>query len=65
MMSKLKVELVRGFSGKTKRQERTARGLGLTKRHQTVIVDDNPSIRGMIKKIEHMVRVEEVDEDEE
>lgn len=64
-MSKLKVELVRGFSGNTERQRRTARGLGLKKRHQTVIVDDNPSMRGMIDKIAHMVRVEEVDQDDE
>lgn len=64
-MSSLKVELVRGFSGKTQRQRETARGLGLRKRHQTVVVEDTPAVRGMITKIAHMVRVEEVDAQEE
>ena len=64
-MGKLKLELIRSFSGKTERQRATARGLGLRKRHQTVVVEDTPANRGMITKISHMVRVEEVDADEE
>ncbi|MGM0555968.1 MAG: 50S ribosomal protein L30 [Myxococcota bacterium] len=64
-MSKIRVELLRSFSGKTKRQRDSARGLGLRKRHQSVVVDDTPTNRGMINKISHMVRVEEVDADEE
>lgn len=64
-MSKIRVELLRSFAGKTKRQRETARGLGLRKRHQSVVVDDTPTNRGMINKISHMVRVEQVDADEE
>ncbi len=61
-MAQLKVELVRSLSGRTQPQRQTAKGLGLRKRHQTVIVDDTPAMRGMIEKISHMVRVEELEE---
>ncbi len=64
-MSKIRVELLRSFSGKTKRQRDTARGLGLRKRHQSVVVDDTAANRGMINKISHMLRVDDVDGDEE
>lgn len=61
-MAQLKVELVRSYSGQTERQQATAKGLGLRKRHQTVIVEDTPTNRGMIAKISHMVRVEELED---
>jgi large subunit ribosomal protein L30 len=64
-MGKLRIELLRSFAGKTERQRETARGLGLRKRHQSVVVDDTAANRGMINKISHMVRVEEVDAEEE
>ncbi|MFW5968169.1 MAG: 50S ribosomal protein L30 [Persicimonas sp.] len=61
-MARLKVTLERSLNGRTEQQRRTARGLGLKKPRQTVIVDDTPSFRGMIDKISHMVRVEQVEE---
>ena len=61
-MGSLKVTLKRGHAGKKKRQRETLNGLGLRKRHQSVIVDDNPSIRGMIEKVAHLVEVETVEE---
>lgn len=61
-MGRLKVTLQRGLAGKTVRQRETVKGLGLRKRHQTVILDDNPAVRGMIEKVAHMVEVEEVEE---
>ena len=41
-------------------QRQTLRGLGLDKIGRTRELEDTPSIRGMIKKVQHMVKVEEV-----
>lgn len=53
------VTLVRSGIGQPETQRRTLRGLGLTKMHRTVRLKDTPAIRGMIKKVEHLVRVQE------
>ncbi len=60
MAKKLRVTLVRSPIGYEKSQKATVRALGLTKMHQTVEKDDNPVIRGMVNKVRHLVRVEEV-----
>ncbi len=39
-------------------QRKTLIGLGLNKRHRTVELEDTPEIRGMIRKVQHMVSVE-------
>ncbi len=57
---KLRVTQVRSFIGKKYDQEQTLRALGLRHMHQTVEVVDNPSVRGMIFKIKHLVEVEEL-----
>ena len=36
------------------------RGLGLKRMHQSVTLEDTPSVRGMARKVDYMVRVEEV-----
>jgi large subunit ribosomal protein L30 len=59
-MAQLKVTLVRGQAGKKTRQRETLVGLGLRKTQQTVIVEDTPSMRGMINKVSHLVEVVEV-----
>ena len=41
-------------------QRATLVGLGLNKMHKTRVLEDTPSIRGMIYKVRHLVRVEEV-----
>ncbi len=61
MAKKLRVTLVRSPIGYEKGQKATVRALGLTKMHQTVEKDDTPVIRGMINKVRHLVRVEEVE----
>ncbi len=45
--------------GRHKSQRATLVGLGLNKMHRTVQLEDTPSIRGMINKVAHLVRVEE------
>jgi len=44
-----------------KDQRATLIGLGLNKMHRTRVLEDTPSVRGMINKVHHMVRVEETD----
>lgn len=59
-MGKLKITLVRSLIGRQETQRVTVRTLGLTKLNSSVIQVDNPQIRGMINKVSHLVRVEEV-----
>jgi large subunit ribosomal protein L30 len=57
---KLKVTQVRGLANRPETQRITIRGLGLRGPHSVVVVDNTPSFRGMIKKVIHLVTVEEV-----
>lgn len=61
-MGKLKVTLKRSTIKKTKRAKRTVRALGLTRMHQTVEHEDNQALRGMIRKVNHLVNVEEIND---
>lgn len=61
MAKKLQITLKRSLIGKTQPQRDTVRALGLRKLHQTVEHEDTPSIRGMIRKVQHMVEVKEVE----
>jgi large subunit ribosomal protein L30 len=56
----LRITLVRSTIGRPADQGRTVASLGLRKLNSTVERPDNPSIRGMVTKIRHLVRVEEV-----
>lgn len=58
-VKQLKVTLVRGLAQKTQKHKDCARGLGLKKRHHSRVVLDTPENRGMINKINYMVKVEE------
>ncbi len=55
----IKVTLVRSPISAQPKHRECVRGLGLKRMHQTVVLEDTPSIRGMARKIEYMVRVEE------
>ena len=57
----VKVTLVRSTIGFNKSQAEVVRGLGLRRIRHTVEVKDVPSIRGMIRKVRHLVRVSEVE----
>lgn len=56
----LRITLVRSTIGRPKDQGLTVRSLGLRRLHHTVERPNNPSIRGMVDKIRHLVSVEEV-----
>mgnify|MGYP000044180566 CR=1 FL=1 len=59
---KLRVTLVRSPIGYSKRQKETVRSLGLGRLNSSVVHDDTPPIRGMIAKIIHLVKVEEIEQ---
>lgn len=61
MAKQLKITLTRSLIGRPKDQRVTVRTLGLRKLNQTVVHQDNPAIRGMIKKVSHLVSVKEID----
>ena len=60
MMAQVKITLTRSLIGYPKDQRATVKALGLTKIRSSVVKDDSPALRGMIHKVEHMVKVEEV-----
>ena len=58
MEDKIRVTLVKSGIGKPKRVRQTLTGLGLTRMHKTVELNNTPAIRGMIQKVTSLVRVE-------
>lgn len=60
MEKKLKVTLVKSRFGRIPKHCGTISALGLRKINQSVIKPDNPQIRGMVKQIEYLVKVEEI-----
>ena len=59
-MSELKVTQVRSVIDRPRDQKDTVRRLGLHRVNDTVVKEDRPEIRGMIAKVRHLVRVEEI-----
>lgn len=57
----LKITLNKGLVGKTKEQRRVVTALGLGKFGSSVVHHDSPTIRGMVNKISHLLKVEEGD----
>jgi large subunit ribosomal protein L30 len=55
----VQVTLVKSPIGYPERQKRTVRALGLRKLNQSVIHVDGPTLRGMLSRVSHLVRVEE------
>jgi large subunit ribosomal protein L30 len=62
-MTRLKVTQVRSVIHRPKDQKQTVRRLGLHRIRHSVIKNDRPEIRGMISKVQHLVRVEELQGD--
>lgn len=58
MTETIKVTLVKSGTGKNKRIGQTLRGLGLIKLNKTVELKNTPAIRGMIKKVLFLVKVD-------
>lgn len=60
-MTRLRVTQVRSTIDRPRDQKATVRALGLRRIDHSVVKEDRPDIRGMLAKVRHLVRVEEVD----
>lgn len=60
LMAKLKITQTRSSNRRPQPQRRTLEALGLRRIRHSVTHDDSPQIRGMIKKVQHLISVEEV-----
>jgi large subunit ribosomal protein L30 len=58
---KLKVNQVKSGVGRSDTQNRTLLGLGLRGPHRSKVLEDTPAIRGMIRKVSHLVVIEPAD----
>jgi len=61
-MAKLKVTQVRSKIGSTERVKRTLKALGLSKISSSIVVENTPELLGMIRKVDHLVKIQEVKE---
>jgi large subunit ribosomal protein L30 len=59
--AKLKVTQVRSVIGSKENHKRTVRALGLKRIRDSRVHQDTPQVRGMVHKVRHLIRVEEVD----
>ena len=57
MPGKIKVMWYKSWIGYNRKQRASVRGLGLRKLNDVVELDDTPAIRGMVKKINHLVKI--------
>ncbi|MFB1100747.1 50S ribosomal protein L30 [Terribacillus saccharophilus] len=60
MANKLEITLTRSTIGRLEKQRKTVAALGLRKIRQSVVLEDNPTVRGMINRVSHLVSVKEV-----
>lgn len=59
-MSKIKVTSVRSTTDRPKRQKATMKALGLRKMNQSIEVEATPQILGMVRAVQHLVKVENI-----
>ena len=59
-MAKLRIKWIKSDIGFARDQKRTLKALGFHRLHETVEKEDSPSVRGMIAKVSHLVKVEVV-----
>ncbi|MBM4271481.1 MAG: 50S ribosomal protein L30 [Deltaproteobacteria bacterium] len=61
MVKMLKVTQLKSYIGRPKKQREVLRGMGLGKVNKTVLLQDTPEIRGMVRKVSHLVSAEELE----
>ncbi|MBI2503967.1 MAG: 50S ribosomal protein L30 [Candidatus Latescibacteria bacterium] len=62
---KLAIVQCRSAIGKSRGQQETVRALGIRHLHQPVVHEDSPQIRGMIRKVSHLLQVRQIESSEE
>lgn len=61
-MAQLKITWTKSYIGKPQNQRRVIHSLGLKRLHHSVVHQDSPTIRGMVEKVQHLLKVEQVAE---
>jgi large subunit ribosomal protein L30 len=59
-MSKIRITQIKSKNGKPERQKRTLEALGIRKMHHSVEHEATPQILGMVEKVRHLVKIEEI-----
>ena len=59
-MSELKITWTKSCIGRPKKQREIIRSLGLHRLHHTVVHQDSPTIQGMVRKVIHLLKVEQI-----
>ncbi len=59
-MKKVKITQTKSVIGRPERQKRTVQALGLRRIHHCIEVDATPQIMGMVNKVKHLVKIEEI-----
>lgn len=60
MSGTLKITLVKSMIGRPEKHRKVLRGIGLTKLHRSVELQNTPAVRGMVAKVSHLVVAEEI-----
>lgn len=60
MSGKLKIVQIRSGQGRLERHRACLKGLGLRRVGHEVVLEDTPAVRGMARKVDYLVRVEEI-----
>lgn len=60
MAKQIRIELVKGLAGCLPKQRATVKALGLRKINSSVVKEANPATMGMVRVVEHLVKVEEI-----
>jgi large subunit ribosomal protein L30 len=60
MAAKLNITLIKSMIGRPEKHRKVLRGMGLTKINKTVQLIDTPAVRGMVAKVSHLVKAEEL-----
>ena len=61
-MAKIKITLTKSFIGYDKKQRETVKALGLKKLHSSAVQEDTPDILCKVRKVAHLVTVEQIEE---
>ena len=59
MSTELRITLIKSGIGRPKKHRLTLQSLGLKKLHKTVVLQDTPQVRGMVKQVSHLLNVVE------
>jgi len=59
-MGKVKITQIRSVIDRSQRQKDTMKALGLRKMHQSIEKETNPQVLGMIEKVKHLIKIEQV-----